>query len=104
VDSKLGDRERHLQLLEKLVKRADSLDRELDAKYHQWRSSSDQQERLVLGRELQKLKARVRLVLPRFGLQRKVIEELSIIAAISMHNSSRLSLQMTELETRSTVG
>jgi len=66
--------------------------------------SSDQQERLVLGRELQKLKARVRLVLPRFGLQRKVIEELSIIARNLYAQFQSVSLQMTELETRSTVG
>ena len=98
VDSKLSDRERHLQLLEKLVKRADSLDRELDAKYHQWRSSSDQQERLALAREIQKLKARVRLVLPRFGLQRKVIEELSIIARNLYAQFQSVSRQMTELE------
>ena len=98
VDSKLADRERHLQLLEKLVKRADMLDRELDAKYHQWRSSSDPQERLVLAREIQKLKARVRLILPRFGLQRKVVEELSIIARNLYAQFQSVSAQMIQLE------
>src|SRR5437660_4198068 len=98
VDSKLADRERHLQLLEKLVKRADMLDRELDAKYHQWRSSSDPQERLVLGREIQKLKARVRLILPRLGLQRKVVEELSIIARNLYAQFQSVSAQMIQLE------
>lgn len=98
VDSKLADRERHLQTLEKLVKRADMLDRELDAKYHQWRSSSDQQDRLVLAKEIQKLKARVRLILPRFGLQRKVIEELSIIARNLYAQFQSVSVQLTALE------
>ena len=80
------------------MKRADLLDRDLDAKYHQWRSSSDHQERLVLAKEIQKLKARVRLILPRFGLQRKVIEELSIIARNLYAQFQSVSVQMTALE------
>jgi len=98
VDSKLGNKERHLQLLEKLVQRAEAWDIELDAKYKDWLSQPDSEARPQLDREIQKLKARIRLVLPRFALQRKVVEELAIIAKNLYSQFQSISLHIVELE------
>src|SRR3954468_9671665 len=98
VDSKLGNKERHLQLLEKLVQRAEAWDIELDAKYKDWLSQPDSEARTQLDREIQKLKARIRLVLPGFALQRKVVEELAIIAKNLYSQFHSISLHIVELE------
>jgi RNA polymerase primary sigma factor len=98
VDSKLANKERHLKLLEKLVKRAETWDFELDAKYRDWLSMADGEARVALDREIQKLKARIRLVLPRFGLQRKVVEELAIIAKNLYSQFQAVSLHIEQLD------
>src|SRR5258706_4766561 len=98
IDSKLDQREQHLRLLDKLVKRANALDHELDGNYEQLRSVTDPAEQASLDRQLQRLKARVRILLPRFGLQRRVVEELAIIARNLYAQFQTISLQITELE------
>ena len=98
VDSKLKQRERHLKMLDKLVKRVEAWDLELDASYQKWRLSTDVQERALLTRQMQKLKACIRMVLPRFGLQRKVVDELAIIAGNLYSQFQNISLQLTQVE------
>jgi len=95
LDSKLQDRERHLRTLEKLVAKAESLDQELDQKYVQWLSMTDEREKAALTRQMQKLKARIRLILPRFCLQRKVVEELGTIAGNLFIQFQTLSAQIS---------
>jgi len=96
VDSKLKQRERHLQMLDKLVKRVEAWDQELDASYQKWRLSTDPEEQRLLTRQMQKLKARIRIVLPRFALQRKVVDELAIIAGNLHSQFQNISLQLTQ--------
>ena len=98
VDSKFGQRAQHLRLLLKLVSRAESLDQQLDAKYEEWRTASDPQKRVALANQMRKLKARIRLVLPRFGLQRKVVEELAIIARNLFAQFQAISVQVSQLQ------
>jgi len=98
VDSKLGNKDRHLQLLERLTRRAESWDAELDAAYQQWISAPEGEGRVALERQIQKLKTRIRLVLPRFGLQRKVVEELAIIARNLYAQFQSISVQIKALE------
>jgi RNA polymerase primary sigma factor len=98
VDSKLANKERHLKLLEKLVERAETWDLELDSKYRDWLSMAEGEARTALDREIQKLKARIRLVLPRFGLQRKVVEELAIIAKNLYSQFQSVSLHIEQLD------
>jgi RNA polymerase primary sigma factor len=98
VDSKLENRERHLRVLDKMAARAEALDRELDRKYQQWRSCANEQDRITLARDMQRLKARVRRLLPRFGLQRKVVEELATIAGNLYTQFQSISLQLAQNE------
>src|SRR4051812_13952131 len=97
VDSKLANKERHLTLLEKLARRAEAWDQQLDENYQDWRRMEEGEARLALDRQIQKLKARIRLVLPRFGLQRKVVEELAIIAKNLYSQFQTISVQIREL-------
>src|ERR1043166_4438643 len=98
VDSKLANKERHLVLLDKLAKRAENWDQQLDEKYQLWLRLPEGDERTALDRQIQKLKARIRLVLPRFGLQRKVVEELAIIAKNLSSQFASIFVQIRELE------
>jgi len=98
VDSKLAERERHLRLLGTLVKRAEQWDQELDGKYQAWRASEDEPQRIELARTITKLKTRVRLILPRFGLQRKVVEELATIAWNLYAQFQTISVQLGNLQ------
>jgi RNA polymerase primary sigma factor len=98
IESKLENRERHLRVLEKMVKRVEDLNQELDEKYQQWRSSTHEQDRSALAREMQKLKARVRMILPRFALQRKVVEELATIAGNLYTQFQSISVQLAQYE------
>ncbi len=98
VDSKLENRERHLRVLDKMAARAEALDRELDRKYQQWRSCANEQDHITLGRDMQRAKARVRRLLPRFGLQRKVVEELATIAGNLYTQFQSISLQLAQNE------
>jgi len=56
---------------------------------------TDEREKAALTRQMQKLKARIRLILPRFCLQRKVVEELGTIAGNLFIQFQTLSAQIS---------
>src|SRR5205814_1842742 len=98
VDSKLEHRQAHLHLLQRLVLRVEGWDQQLDGKYEQWRTASTEHDRKRIFIEMQKLSARARLTLPRFGFQRKIIEELATIAANLYEQFQTVSKQIADLE------
>jgi RNA polymerase primary sigma factor len=98
VDSKLECRQRHLKLLERLVARVEGWDQQLDSHYQQFGNATSAEERRRLAGEMEKLNARIRLMLPRFGFQRKIIEELAIIAANLYLQFQTVMTQVFDLE------
>ncbi len=80
VDKMVENRDNHLQVLRRLVKKAHELDTQLDAVYEQLRSTPGKALREKLQAEMQKLDKASRATFPKFFFKPKVTEEIMLVA------------------------
>ncbi|MBU6408956.1 MAG: RNA polymerase sigma factor RpoD [Verrucomicrobia bacterium] len=100
VDKKIANREGHLRDLKKLIRKIQTLDRNVDAKYASWQKTSQKGRKEKLDRELKKMNARLRDMFPQFFYKQKVVEEMIVVAG-NVHEKFQTSLRrLQELESQ----
>jgi RNA polymerase primary sigma factor len=80
VESKVENRNHHLEVLRLLVKKVRELDLKVDKKYAQWQAGGTVASRGNAGGEFRKLDRKLQEIFPKFQYQPKVIEEMGMLA------------------------
>lgn len=98
VDRMVEDREHHLQILHRLVKKARETDAQLDVTYKQLRSTPGKALREKLQEQMKKLEKSACSMFPKFHFKPKITEEIMVVAD-NVRDKLRASLHaLAELE------
>src|SRR5439155_22836260 len=80
VDKKLERREKHLRMLEKLVRKIAHLDQQLDQQFAQFQTATSPSQKKRLRISMTLLQRTLRRQLEAFSFRQRVLEEMSIMA------------------------
>jgi len=98
VDKKVANRDGHLKDLRKLIKKIQTMDRHVDAKYFAWQKAQQKGRKEKLGKELKKLSAKLQETFAKFYYKQKVVEEMIVVAG-NIHEKFQASFRhLQELE------
>jgi RNA polymerase primary sigma factor len=90
LEKKINSRDTHMRTLRRLVLRVRELDRQVDAKYLEWRDAPEHRDRLHA--EFQRLDLKLQDSFPKFYFKQKVVEEMALVAE-NIHDKLQYGLR-----------
>jgi RNA polymerase primary sigma factor len=92
LDKKVGSREAHLQLLQRLILRVREMDQEVDRHFNLWREAHQNAKRNREHDEFEKRDRKLQAQFPKFCFKQKVVEEI-VQVAHNIHDKMHYSLR-----------
>jgi RNA polymerase primary sigma factor len=80
VDKLVINRQRHVKLLRRLIRRVRALDRQADDKFSGWQQANEKGRRARLLYQFRRFDRKLQAIFPRFHYKQKVIEEMALVA------------------------